>query len=232
MPRVSDAYLEERRTQIVSAAVRCFAREGFHRATMQDIVREAALSPGAIYRYFASKEDIIAAIASRRRAFERGVLREAAAAPDVGDALRRLALAWLGRLAEPGERAWRRLTVQLWGEALRSRRVMRVVRDGLDEPLAALAALFRRARREGRVSPRLDPDATARVAAAIFQGLVLQQAWDPRVDVAAYVRAAEAMLDALLRRPSSPRGRPRGRRRTIRRGSRRAGSTGAHGRRR
>src|SRR6185437_6158012 len=38
------------------------ARKGFHQATMQDICDEAQLSPGAVYRYFASKVELIAAL--------------------------------------------------------------------------------------------------------------------------------------------------------------------------
>ena len=78
MPRVDDQYLESRRREIVDAAMTCFSREGFHRTTMQDIVRETGLSAGAIYRYFKSKEDIVAAIAEewvgrgRRRLGRRG----------------------------------------------------------------------------------------------------------------------------------------------------------------
>ena len=55
MPRVSREYLDRRRDEIAAAALRCFAREGFHRTTMQDIVAESGLSPGALYRYFAAK---------------------------------------------------------------------------------------------------------------------------------------------------------------------------------
>jgi TetR/AcrR family transcriptional regulator, transcriptional repressor of aconitase len=205
MPRVSKAHLEKRREQILGAAARCFARQGFHRTTMQDIVREAALSPGAIYRYFAAKEDIIAAIATRRRASERALLEEAAGGADVREGLRQLARTFLGRLSDPREQRWRRVTVQLWGEALRNPAVMDVVRDGLDGPLVALARLVRRGQREGRVPKGLDPEAAARVAAALFQGLVLQQAWDPKVDVDGYVRAAQALLDAwLLPKPTRP----------------------------
>lgn len=197
MPRVTPQYLDDRRAHVLGAAARCFAREGFHRATMQQIVREAKLSPGAIYRYFASKEDMVAAIAERRHADERGVLREASAA-DLPKALERLLGAFVGRLSKPSEREWRRITVQLWAEALRNDRVMGIVREGLDEPLRVLERLIRRGQREGRIARSVNPAAGARVAAALFQGLVLQQAWEPSIDVAAYNRAARTILGAWI----------------------------------
>src|SRR6266567_8401051 len=58
----------DRRLEILDAAQRCFARSGFHGASMQDICAEAAMSPGNLYRYFPSKEAIIAGIAERDRA--------------------------------------------------------------------------------------------------------------------------------------------------------------------
>ena len=61
MPKVTEAHLEARHQQILNAAGACFSRQGFHQTSMQDICREAELSPGAVYRYFSSKEDIIAA---------------------------------------------------------------------------------------------------------------------------------------------------------------------------
>src|SRR6187397_127630 len=68
MPRVSTAFKEDRRTEILEAARRCVARSGFHQASMQDICAEAGMSPGNLYRYFPSKEAIIAGIAERDRA--------------------------------------------------------------------------------------------------------------------------------------------------------------------
>jgi TetR/AcrR family transcriptional regulator, transcriptional repressor of aconitase len=205
MPRVAESYLQSRRRQIMDAAITCFAREGFHRTTMQDIVGETGLSAGAIYRYFRSKEDIIAAIAAEHHAAEAAAFAEVSTGDDVGAALRHLARVSLGRLADPAEQRWRRVTVQIWGEALRNERVMDIVRGGIDEPVAILAALIRRGQRDGSLPPELDAGGAARVCASIFQGLVLQQAWDPGLDVDAYIRAVLALIGAL-----APPARPPG----------------------
>src|SRR5579859_5874064 len=53
---------EERRAQILEAATRVFSRMGLDQARMDDIVAESGLSKGALYWYFKSKDDIIAAI--------------------------------------------------------------------------------------------------------------------------------------------------------------------------
>jgi AcrR family transcriptional regulator len=199
VPRVDESYLLRRRQQIMDAAIRCFARDGFHAATMQDIVAETGLSAGAIYRYFRSKEDIVAAIAAGHHGPEAAALAAASTQDDVGTALRAIARASLGRLADAGEQQWRRVTVQVWGEALRSDRIMDIVRGGLDEPVAVLAGLLARGQRDGSVPPDIDPLGAARVCAAIFQGLVLQQAWDPDTDVEAYIGAVLALITAFIR---------------------------------
>jgi AcrR family transcriptional regulator len=206
MPRVTAAYLAGRRAHILAAAARCFAREGFHRTTMQHIVREAALSPGALYRYFASKEDMVAAIASGRHSAERALF-EAVDGRAALEGVAELSRAFLGRLGRPEEREWRRVTVQLWGEALRNPRVMEVVRSGLDAPLRRLAARLRAGQRDGSVARDVDAAATARVAAAVFEGLVLQQAWEPDLQVDRFVRAAVRLLEGLAPRPARPRRR-------------------------
>ena len=68
MPRVTTAFKEDRRAEILEAARRCVSRSGFHQASMQEICAEAGMSPGNLYRYFPSKEAIIAGIAERDRA--------------------------------------------------------------------------------------------------------------------------------------------------------------------
>jgi AcrR family transcriptional regulator len=51
-----------RREEIIAAARYCFVRQGFHAASMAAIAERAAMSVGQIYRYFASKEDIVQTI--------------------------------------------------------------------------------------------------------------------------------------------------------------------------
>jgi AcrR family transcriptional regulator len=198
VPRVSESYLEARRRQIMDAAIACFSREGFHRTTMQDIVAETGLSAGALYRYFPAKEDIVAAIAEERHVQEAGAVASAGSDADLRTALHRIAGATLGRLTDPDEQRWRRVTVQVWGEALRDARIMEVVRGGLSEPVAIIAELVRHAQRANTVPDELDPEAFARVCVAIFQGLVLQQAWDPELDVEACIDAAMSLVDGLM----------------------------------
>src|SRR5260370_35406354 len=65
MPKTSDAAKEARRTQILDAAVRCFARTGYYATTIEDVVRETGLSRGALYLYFPSKEALYLAISER-----------------------------------------------------------------------------------------------------------------------------------------------------------------------
>src|SRR5215472_10846677 len=68
MRRTNLKLQSDRRAEILSAAQRCFVRSGFHGASMQEICAEAGMSPGNLYRYFASKEALVAGIAERDRA--------------------------------------------------------------------------------------------------------------------------------------------------------------------
>lgn len=197
MPKVSQAHVDARRQQILDAAQACFSRDGLHRATMQDIIRQSGLSAGAIYRYFASKEEIVAAIAEARHARERALIAASAAAGDGTAAIARLAQDFLGALREPEERERRRVGVQLWAEALRDERIRDLVRRGVDGPRALIADLIRQAQRRGELPPALPPDAFARVVIALFHGFVLQQAWDERAALEPYLATIDVLLAAL-----------------------------------
>ena len=91
MPKLSEQTQQARRERILDAAERCFVQRGFHRTSMQDICREAGISPGALYIYFASKEDSIAGICERETLQFAEHLELMSEAPDFMTALRTLA---------------------------------------------------------------------------------------------------------------------------------------------
>ena len=82
MPKISDIQRETRRRQILDAALRCFSRDGFHATTTADIVRESGVSQGTLYLYFATKDDIVVALADDRHQAEAFLNALAESEPD------------------------------------------------------------------------------------------------------------------------------------------------------
>ena len=56
---------ERRRQQIIVAAKRVFSEKGFSKSTMEDIAKEAELSPGTLYLYFKNKDELYASLSLR-----------------------------------------------------------------------------------------------------------------------------------------------------------------------
>jgi AcrR family transcriptional regulator len=201
MPKVSDEHRERRRHQILDAAVACFDRCGLHAATTDDIVAEAGLSTGAIYRYFKSKDAIIEAIAAERHARERSLLADALAGDDPRASLRSFLERYFDWLADPDEQRRRRVNVYVWAEALHNPRLAGVVASGL-APIDESVRAVRAAVGSGALPPTVDAEPFVRCVLALLQGFVLQRSWDPTVDLERYRATALAAVDALLSVPN------------------------------
>lgn len=196
MPKVSEAHRHNRRRQILDAAIECFARQGFQRASMEEIIRESGLSAGAIYSYFQSKDQIIETLAGERHDRERQLIERALACGSWSESLCLLVANFYGSLNDPAERKERRLGIHLWAEALCSPRVMRLIKQGIGQPLKLLSQSISKAQADGQLRKEIDSEAAARVMIALFHGFILQQAWDDQADVEDFARAAQAMADA------------------------------------
>lgn len=194
MPKVSKEYLTSRREEILDAALVCFSRDGFHRTTMRDIVSESGLSPGAIYNYFKSKEEIVEAIASQRQTKEKRLVRDAIEAGPPGNSLLRIRDAFLDELNSPKERLRRRVSVQLWAEAQRDPNIRKLVRRSFEEPRKLIFEVLSAAQKEGALATSIDLDALASFLIAAFHGLVLQREWDDRFSPDSH----KAMFNLLL----------------------------------
>jgi AcrR family transcriptional regulator len=201
MPKVSERHAEERRQQIIDAAYQCFARKGFHQATMRDIYQEAGLSPGAVYHYFDSKDEIIQA--SFDFDYQRSVdlFSAAIASDDPMTALDELLDFFLHGLVGAAALGAGRVNVQGWGEALINPRLRETILRVVGSYFDALSRVIRKAQEVGQMDKSLDPSSVSRLLLSIYYGLELQMALDPEteIDVNKYVGAAKALL-----RSSSP----------------------------
>jgi AcrR family transcriptional regulator len=199
VPKVSADHLAARRQQILDAAARCFARDGFHSTSVHDIVRESGISAGLVYRYFAGKEDMIVAIVTEWQERRRAVVESST--EDFGE----LVDGYLGlvrAIGDPDARDGLRLGVQMWAEAIRSARIHELTRNGIDAPRAAAAVRVKTAQRKGELPADLDPDSLVRIFIAVYQGLALQTVLDDDLDHDAFVRTLESLLDKVTRPPT------------------------------
>ena len=125
VPSVPD-HSEDRRRQILRAAMTCFARRGFHLTTMNDISVEAQISVGLIYRYFENKDAVITFMASEHLDDLRRVLEQARRAPTLFEALE---LVSIRHCEEQPEHLHLSLVLDLFAEAARNEQVRVLVRN-------------------------------------------------------------------------------------------------------
>ena len=65
MPRVSEDYIEEKKNHIIDAAYNVALRKSISSMTLLDVTKEAGMARGAVYRYFSSLDEILAALVIR-----------------------------------------------------------------------------------------------------------------------------------------------------------------------
>jgi AcrR family transcriptional regulator len=190
-PLVSDEYLKARRDHIIEAAVRCFIAKGFSRTTMQDIFAEAALSPGAVYNYFAGKNDIVVAMAERslvqnRQAIE--IVVNASPTP-----LTALMDFLFGELAHD-ERvvASIGLNLEFFAEAPRDPRLAEVLHTQSQALLGLIAEVVRREQATGSVRSDVDAWAVAEVVISLWYGVFLGRVAAPEASMRDYTAVVSA----------------------------------------
>ena len=180
---------KERRAQILEAALRCFARKGFHAATMADLVRASGLSKGGLYWHFASKEEVFLALFD---AFTGSLFEEweslLAQGLDSVEALERVTLGSLDRIGGvKGLGAW----VEFFAHPEARVRFAAVYR----ETRARLEVSLLRDMEAGRL--RRQPSQAAGLAAALTaaaEGLMLQAMVDEEFDLRAHWAATRNMI--------------------------------------
>jgi len=182
-----------RREHILDAAEACFVRNGFHRTTMQDLAREAVMSPGNIYRYFDSKEAVVLGLAERDR--ERGAAL-VEAMERAGD--RRAALMGvLARFFLDLSRGAAILRLDVWAESSRNAAIGAMVACGDEEGRTWLITMFDAI----KTSPECDSAALFDAVAPLMKGIIVSRALSADYDAGPAVAQLQAVIDAGLSGP-------------------------------
>jgi AcrR family transcriptional regulator len=199
MRRASAQLQQDRRAEILAAAERCFARSGFHNASMQEICAEAAMSPGNLYRYFDSKEAIIAGICERDRAEAARDFAAVDQAPDFFAALEGLARHHL--IEEPPEKV--ALCTEIRAECRRNPAVAALYEAFEHDIKQRLAAMLRHAAERGEIARDLDVDGAVAMLMILSDGMSWRRATDPHFDAEAALPLILQMVRSLLTKPCS-----------------------------
>lgn len=214
MPRITPERREAKRAQIVAAARRCFSRDGFHQTSMPDIAAEAGVSAGAPYRYFASKEEIILAIAGDAFRLIFAPVEQLAASTSTAS-IADLVTASLEALSAetvtdtaghpvPVEELLR-CAVQTWSELLRNDAVRASATEGFDSVRHSIADALRRGQTAGTVPSTVEPERGARAVLAMLHGFLLQRVAFDLTDAAKFTDDIRTLLNGTEQPKPTPR---------------------------
>ncbi len=195
MPKLSPEQQAARRLRIVDAAERCFSRNGFHRTTMQDICKEAGISPGALYLYFDSKEALIEALTERDREQFAGHFANAGEGDDFAAVLEHVFRVCV--VDQPPHKS--ALCIEIGAESTRNPAIAATMRR-FDESLrASLMLWLGDAQRKGLIDPVQPLEQALTAAIVIADGFMWRRAVDQNFDVEAAAPLMTAMISSVLR---------------------------------
>jgi AcrR family transcriptional regulator len=169
---------------------------------MHEICQEAAMSPGALYRYFRSKDEIIQAIADADRDRNRAILTQGCDGVGFIDRTVQIALTFLREMARPGAAA---LLAEVMSECLRNSAIGNRFRENERECRAFFRQSMEEAVASGEIEAVADFDATMSCLMATGEGLVFRLAFDPSLTIDQVEPVLRLMALALFK-PAAPSG--------------------------
>ena len=181
----------DRRTQILEAAVICFAKRGFHQASMHDISTEAGISVGLIYRYFQNKEAVIAAMADRHKQEIHELVERAQQAPTLLEALEIL---FTAHCCEDSPRVVSAFVVDLYAEASRNSQMADLVRDVLQTAMSGVIDVIARSPEVKNAAHSLTPKQMAELIFAAARGMLMFDILQPQEMTAAERRERQLQV--------------------------------------
>jgi AcrR family transcriptional regulator len=183
---------EERKDQILDAAMNVISKRGYGATRMDDVVAEAGISKGLFYWYFKSKDAVLAALVRRMFSPEIQALQELPVKP--GTARERL-LVFAEQAARKADSMTRLpLTMELYTLAFRNKGVGKVMRDFFSAYYASMRDVISQGVKAGEF-PGVDPCRSAVSLGSVIEGAFLLWMFDLRpVDLLTQIRSGVEYL--------------------------------------
>lgn len=189
------ARVQAQRERIMGAAERCFFQHGFHAATMDAIARTADMSPGLIYRYFRSKDELVRAIIDRQLSEARDDIRRLSSSADMVAGIVDAFEQWRSENARAMKSS---LFLEMTAETMRDRDIAAAVR-GADEFIRQeLHAFLARNRRGNGARAQRATRARLIILQSLIEGLVIRAIREPTLDRQTLRAALEKFIPHLV----------------------------------
>ncbi len=206
MPKQAPERHEARKAEILTACLGCFSRKGFHRTSMRDLCETLSMSPGALYRYFDSKEAIILAMIDRDRAQWEVAFSNIPANTPLQEVLEGLT-----DIAEQGCARVEDIAIfwQVMAEATVNPEIAAVLKRHYGLFTDRLELVIRRAQERGEISTDLPPRDAAVFVISCFDGLLARFSFDPSTDWRTLARRFQSWIHlAFSSLPMAPAAKP------------------------
>jgi TetR/AcrR family transcriptional repressor of uid operon len=195
----------DRRSQILNAAMVCFAKRGFHQASMHDISAEAGISVGLIYRYFESKEAVISAMAASRKEMLQELVERAQQAPTLIESLEIL---FTSHCCESSPQLQSAFVLDLYTEASRNPHLADLVRDIVNTTMNAVTDLVARSPEAQNAPLGLTPRELVELIFAVSRGMLMRDVLaigrDPDERREEQLRVVRRLWQLLFKQESAP----------------------------
>ncbi|HEU4759423.1 MAG TPA: TetR/AcrR family transcriptional regulator [Dehalococcoidia bacterium] len=168
------------RQRLLESALSVFARHGFDRATIDEIVRDAGFSKGAFYVHFESKEDLFWALLEERIARQQEAFRQAVdpRSPVVENVRTILGGVFALYRTDP---LWTAMFMEFGAHALRNEKVRQRLADMYKRWHGLIVEILRASREGGRVRQDIDVEFIASAVIAVVEGTLMQSRLAPDV---------------------------------------------------
>ena len=195
-PRTRAERRDQQVQRILEAAKACFVRSGFQGASMQQICAEAGMSPGALYRYFPSKEAIIGAICEADRAQDAQLFAAILGNPSVVDGVVQGAMAHIRNVRETNAAP---LFAEICAESMRNPAVADACQKNMDDVLDVFRDYLGSAVARGEIDPPVDLKSLLHTLMAMVHGIAANNLPGQEVPLDKLELMVRAAVEALLR---------------------------------